>query len=72
MLRMRTLKKAIQTIYDEAGRIDILINNAGYALTGAFEDLSLDEIKTQYETNVFGLIRTTQEVLLLCESKGPE
>ena len=58
-----SVKKAIQTIHDEAGRIDILINNAGYGLTGAFEDLSLDEIKTQYETNVFGLIRTTQEVL---------
>jgi short-subunit dehydrogenase len=57
------LKKAIQTIHDEAGRIDILVNNAGYGLTGAFEDLSLDEIKTQYETNVFGLIRTTQAIL---------
>jgi len=60
---MRTLKKSIQTVYDEFGRIDILINNAGYGLTGAFEDLSIDEIKAQYETNVFGLIRTTQEVL---------
>jgi NAD(P)-dependent dehydrogenase (short-subunit alcohol dehydrogenase family) len=40
--------------------VDILVNNAAYALTGAFEDLSLDEIKSQYETNVFGLIRTTQ------------
>ena len=58
-----SVKKAIQTVYDEAGRIDILVNNAGYGLTGAFEDLSLDEIKTQYETNVFGLIRTTQSVL---------
>ena len=58
-----SVKKAIQTIHDEAGRIDILVNNAGYGLTGAFEDLSLDEIKTQYETNVFGLIRTTQAVL---------
>jgi NAD(P)-dependent dehydrogenase (short-subunit alcohol dehydrogenase family) len=58
-----SVKTAIQTIHNEAGRIDILINNAGYGLTGAFEDLSLNEIKTQYETNVFGLIRTTQEVL---------
>jgi NAD(P)-dependent dehydrogenase (short-subunit alcohol dehydrogenase family) len=58
-----SVKKAIKTIYDEVGRIDILVNNAGYALSGAFEDLSIDEIKTQYETNVFGLIRTTQQVL---------
>ena len=58
-----SVKNAIKSVYDEAGRIDIIVNNAGYGLTGAFEDLSLDEIKTQYETNVFGLIRTTQEVL---------
>ncbi|HEX5976194.1 MAG TPA: SDR family NAD(P)-dependent oxidoreductase, partial [Nitrososphaeraceae archaeon] len=40
-----------------------LVNNAGYGLNGAFEDLGMDEIKTQYETNVFGLIRTSQAVL---------
>jgi short-subunit dehydrogenase len=44
-------------------RIDVLVNNAGYGLNGAFEDLAIDEIKAQYETNVFGLIRTTQAVL---------
>jgi len=58
-----SVKDAIQTISSEAGRIDVLVNNAGYGLTGAFEDLSIDEIKTQYETNVFGLIRVTQAVL---------
>jgi short-subunit dehydrogenase len=40
-----------------------LVNNAGYGLIGAFEDLSIDEIKNLYETNVFGLIRATQAVL---------
>jgi NAD(P)-dependent dehydrogenase (short-subunit alcohol dehydrogenase family) len=58
-----SVNNAIQTIYNESGRIDILVNNAGYALTGAFEDLSIEEIKEQYETNVFGLVRTTQAVL---------
>ncbi len=58
-----SVRIAIQTIYDEVGRIDVLVNNAGYGLTGAFEDLALDEIKTQFETNVYGLIRTTQAVL---------
>ena len=59
----RSVKNAIQSITAEAGRIDVLVNNAGYGLNGAFEDLSMDEIKAQYDTNVFGLIRTTQAVL---------
>jgi NAD(P)-dependent dehydrogenase (short-subunit alcohol dehydrogenase family) len=58
-----SIKNAIQSITDEARRIDILVNNAGYGLVGAFEDLEMDEIKAQYETNLFGLIRTTQAVL---------
>jgi NAD(P)-dependent dehydrogenase (short-subunit alcohol dehydrogenase family) len=58
-----SVRNAIQAISSEAGRIDVLVNNAGYGLNGAFEDLAIDEIKAQYETNVFGLIRTTQAVL---------
>jgi NAD(P)-dependent dehydrogenase (short-subunit alcohol dehydrogenase family) len=54
---------AIQAIVSKADRIDVLVNNAGYALAGAFEDLAIEEIKAQYETNFFGLIRTTQAVL---------
>jgi NAD(P)-dependent dehydrogenase (short-subunit alcohol dehydrogenase family) len=59
----RSVKNAIQSIAAEESRVDVLVNNAGYGLNGAFEDLSMDEIKAQYETNVFGLIRTTQAVL---------
>jgi NAD(P)-dependent dehydrogenase (short-subunit alcohol dehydrogenase family) len=58
-----SIKDAVQAILSETGRIDVLVNNAGYVLNGAFEDLAMDEIKTQYDTNVFGLIRTTQTVL---------
>jgi NAD(P)-dependent dehydrogenase (short-subunit alcohol dehydrogenase family) len=58
-----SVTNVIQAISSEAGRIDVLVNNAGYGLNGAFEDLAMDEIKSQYETNVFGLIRTTQAVL---------
>jgi NAD(P)-dependent dehydrogenase (short-subunit alcohol dehydrogenase family) len=61
--RDSSIKNAIQSITDESRRIDILVNNAGYGLVGAFEDLEMDEIKAQYETNLFGLIRTTQAVL---------
>ena len=59
----QSVNNAIRTIDSEDGRIDVLINNAGYGLVGAFEDLSIDEIKNQYETNVFGLMRVTQAVL---------
>jgi len=55
---------AIQTVSSETGRrIDILVSNAGYGLAGAFEDLETNEIKAQFETNLFGLIRTIQAVL---------
>ena len=59
----KSVINAIQAIVSKANRIDVLVNNAGYALTGAFEDLAIEEIKAQYETNLFGLIRTTQAVL---------
>ena len=58
-----SVNNAVQSIIKETGRIDILVNNAGYALSGAFEDLSLEEIKNQYDTNLYGIIRTSQAVL---------
>jgi len=59
----KSVNDAIKTIKADAGRIDVLVNNAGYGLTGSLEDLVMSEIKAQYETNVFGLIRVTQAVL---------
>jgi NAD(P)-dependent dehydrogenase (short-subunit alcohol dehydrogenase family) len=62
-----SVKNAIDKIVGAAAaenkRIDALVNNAGYGLVGAFEDLSLEEIKAQFETNFFGVIRVTQQVL---------
>src|ERR1051325_10517955 len=58
-----SVKAAVEQIASEKGRIDVLVNNAGYGLFGAFEDLSVDEIKAQFETNFFGVIRVTQHVL---------
>jgi NAD(P)-dependent dehydrogenase (short-subunit alcohol dehydrogenase family) len=58
-----SVKNAMQSIISEANKVDVLVNNAGYALFGAFEDLTIEEIKAQYETNLFGVIRVTQAVL---------
>jgi NAD(P)-dependent dehydrogenase (short-subunit alcohol dehydrogenase family) len=58
-----SVKNAVEEVLSKEGRINILVNNAGYGLNGALEDLSMDEIKAQYETNFFGLIRVTQAVL---------
>jgi NAD(P)-dependent dehydrogenase (short-subunit alcohol dehydrogenase family) len=58
-----SVKAAVEQIASEKGRIDVLVNNAGYGLFGAFEDLSVDEIKAQFETNFFDVIRVTQHVL---------
>jgi NAD(P)-dependent dehydrogenase (short-subunit alcohol dehydrogenase family) len=58
-----SVKNAMQSITDEANRMDVLVNNAGYPLNGAFEDLAMEEIMAQFETNLFGVIRVTQAVL---------
>jgi NAD(P)-dependent dehydrogenase (short-subunit alcohol dehydrogenase family) len=57
------IDKIVGAATEENKRIDALVNNAGYGLVGAFEDLSLEEIKAQFETNLFGVIRVTQQVL---------
>ena len=65
-----SVKQAIETIVNESHNIDILINNAGYGLSGALEDLLIDEIKLQFDTNFFGLIRATQAVLPIMRNHG--
>jgi short-subunit dehydrogenase len=58
-----SVRNALEKIIDEKQKIDILVNNAGYGLFGALEDISIEEIKKQFETNLFGAIRTIKEVL---------
>lgn len=61
----RSVKNAINKIVAAAEnkRIDVLVNNAGYGIFGSLEDTSIEEIKAQFETNFFGVIRVTQQVL---------
>lgn len=64
-----SVKTTIDKIISERDRIHILVNNAGYGLFGALEDLTMEEIKRQYETNVFGVIRVSQNVLPIMRSQ---
>jgi len=59
----KSVRDGVNGVLHENKRIDVIVNNAGYALVGAFEDLSMDEIKAQFETNFFGAIRVIQAVL---------
>lgn len=58
-----SIQQAVKTIIDAEGRIDVLVNNAGYGSYGAVEDVTIEEAKRQFEVNLFGLARITQLVL---------
>ncbi|KLU54982.1 short-chain dehydrogenase [Paenibacillus sp. VT-400] len=57
------IKVAVKTAIDRFGRIDVLVNNAGYGHLGVFEESTMEEIQAQYDTNVFGLMAMTHEVI---------
>jgi len=57
------IDKAIDTVMDEAGRIDLLVNNAGYGLMGTIEEVTAEEAQHQFDVNVFGLMNLTKKVL---------
>ena len=58
-----SVKNAINKIVKEKGRIDVLVNNAGYGLFGCLEDISMEDLKAQFETNFFGVVRVSQAVI---------
>jgi len=57
------IKNAVETVLKEQGKLDVLVNNAGYAIYGAMEDTTIDDARRQFEVNLFGLARITQLVL---------
>ena len=58
-----SVREAVQGIEQKAGPVQLLVNNAGYALTGALEETSIEEARHQFETNFFGVLRVTNAVL---------
>ena len=58
----KSVDDAIAKIMEEKGRVDTLINNAGWGMWGAVEDVSIEEFKQQFETNFFSIIRLIQKV----------
>jgi len=65
-----SMKEGVQTILKAKGRIDVLINNAGYGYFGAIENVTMEEARRQLEVNVFGLARLCQLVLPSMRSQG--
>ncbi len=58
-----TIKNAVNAVIKKEGKIDVLINNAGYGLLGPLETVSMEKAREQFEANFFGLIRVTKEIL---------
>ena len=61
---------AIDNILKENGQIDVLVNNAGYSVFGSSEELSLEEIKEEFETNFFGAVRVAKAVIPTMREKS--
>jgi NAD(P)-dependent dehydrogenase (short-subunit alcohol dehydrogenase family) len=57
-----SIKSAIKKIISKNDRIDVLVNNAGFLLFGCLEDISVEDVKAQFETNFFGIIRMIKEI----------
>ena len=58
-----SMRAAVAAVEQAEGAVGVLVNNAGYSQSGAVEEVPLDDVRRQFETNVFGLVRMTQLVL---------
>lgn len=65
-----SVAKAVALAHSELGRIDLLVNNAGYALSGAAEESSTEQVRLQFDTNFLGTVRVTNAVLPIMRQQG--
>ncbi len=65
-----SIKSAVKKIQEQKGRIDVLVNNAGYGLFGCLEDITMDELKAQFQTNFFGVVSLIQKVAPIMRKQG--
>jgi len=65
-----SVASVVRQILAEAGRVDVVVNNAGFGIAGAIEDTSMAEARAQLETNFFGAVRVIREVLPHMRSQG--
>ncbi len=65
-----SIEKALQAGMEKFGRLDALVNNAGYGLMGVFESATRGQIQQQYAVNVFGMMSVTQAVLPYMRKNG--
>lgn len=64
------VKNAVQKAFEHFGKLDIVLNNAGYSLVGTIEEACTDEIRAQYETNILGPVTVIQAALPLLRKQG--
>ena len=65
-----SIVSAIKKIVEDAKRIDVIVNNAGYGQFGCMEDVTVDDFKKQFETNFFSIVRIIQEVAPIMRKQG--
>jgi len=65
-----SIKSAVKKIQEQKGTIDVLVNNAGYGLFGCIEDITMDELKAQFQTNFFGVVSLIQEIAPIMRKQG--
>ena len=58
-----SVESAVETVFQKAGGIDVLVNNAGVGYMSVVEELKLEDLQKQYDTNIFGVLRVTQAIL---------